>query len=691
MTRVRASTAKSEVEKRAVAASASWHQYVRAPSNDTVLPVGILADETLGNVTNPEALLTSGGALTILSRRTNYSVIPTVVVDFGQNVVGFLVIKFAGATSNSPGIRLAFSETVEYLGNTSDFSRSDNGDTITPGSDQIAVPSTPFTWTDTHGCAINGNQVCSDGLHGFRYVKIYLDALPSDAPYTSRNGTVLIDSISLNWSAYLGTPDTFSGYFECSDPQLNQFWYDASYTNEMCIDTFRADDTDPRGSSSPTLIGKTVLYDGAKRDRDPYVGDLAVAARTLYLTHNASEAVRNILADLADHQTADGWIPPASIFNYTLALLDYPLWWVTCSYDYYIYTNDTSYIETYYPTLLRVLENFYPSITSNRTSLITKGKNGTSGYGDYAFLPRTGAVTYYNALYVLALKNAAEIATYLGNSSDAARWTSRASIVSTAINNNNWDASAGAYIDSPADPISHPQDGNSLSIISGVAPPTRAKSILTYLTENTTLPYGNAFYDNDAIGANYSQRVYAFISYFEISARFQTNLPDSALEEIRRLYSWMSTNDPGNTFWEGIGPGGSKYEGGFTSAAHGWSTGVLPALTNYVLGVLPTGPGFRTWSVRPMPGDLEFARGRVSTPNGPLNVRWNVGNSSDEFEFRLVVDAPLATSGRVSVPVVSGNGTVLLDSIPVVNVTVAEDGYLTLEVLGGEHDISVMK
>lgn len=126
MTRVKASTAKSEVEKRAVAASASWHQYVRAPSNDTVLPLGILADETLGNVTNPEALLTSGGALTILSRRTNYSVIPTVVVDFGQNVVGFLVIKFAGATSNSPGIRLAFSETLEYLGNTSDFSRSDN-------------------------------------------------------------------------------------------------------------------------------------------------------------------------------------------------------------------------------------------------------------------------------------------------------------------------------------------------------------------------------------------------------------------------------------------------------------------------------------------------------------------------------------------------------------------------------------
>ncbi|MDW6064210.1 hypothetical protein SAZ11_47610 [Streptomyces sp. FXJ1.4098] len=53
-----------------------------------------------------------------------------------------------------------------------------------------------------------------------------------------------------------------------------------------------------------------MLHDGPKRDRDPYVGDLAVSARTLYLTHDeAAAAARNVLADLADHQRADGWIP----------------------------------------------------------------------------------------------------------------------------------------------------------------------------------------------------------------------------------------------------------------------------------------------------------------------------------------------------------------------------------------------
>lgn len=81
----------------------------------------------------------------------------------------------------------------------------------------------------------------------------------------------------------------------------------------MCTDVFRDNDTDPRNSASPTLIRKMVIFDGAKRDRDPYVGDLAVSARTVYLTHDISDVVVNILSDLADHQREDGWIPPASM------------------------------------------------------------------------------------------------------------------------------------------------------------------------------------------------------------------------------------------------------------------------------------------------------------------------------------------------------------------------------------------
>lgn len=51
---------------------------------------------------------------------------PAVVVDFGQVVVGFLSISFAGASDNNPGIRLAFSETTQFLTDLCDFTRSFN-------------------------------------------------------------------------------------------------------------------------------------------------------------------------------------------------------------------------------------------------------------------------------------------------------------------------------------------------------------------------------------------------------------------------------------------------------------------------------------------------------------------------------------------------------------------------------------
>lgn len=112
-----------------------WQKYVRAPSSTTVLPASIVSSYTQGNVTNPDALLTVGGDSTVLTRPVPASgaedVVPQIVVDFGQNLVGYLSINFAGASSDAAGlagIRLAFSETIDYgyLTNVSDFSRSQN-------------------------------------------------------------------------------------------------------------------------------------------------------------------------------------------------------------------------------------------------------------------------------------------------------------------------------------------------------------------------------------------------------------------------------------------------------------------------------------------------------------------------------------------------------------------------------------
>lgn len=382
----------------------TWWKYVRGPSSNTISPFRLLDKYTSGNVSNAQGLIRGG--IATLTREGADEDIPSLVLDFGQNYAGIVAIDFAGAepsgqglpnTTSLPGITLAFSETLQFLSNRSDFTRSDNqpaGEKFTNGTDQIAVQKQPYTWTNQLGCQFpEDHKVCSDGFHGFRYLRISLQALDEDAPYTTGLGSVSLSSVKLQYSGFSGTPDTFKGYFESSNETLNQWWYDGVYTNDLATDIFRANDTEPRDAFTPGLAGKVVLHDGAKRDRDPYVGDLAVSALTLYMSHSDPSAARNVLADLADNQRADGWIPPASIRNYTLPLFDYPLWWVVCSSDLVMYTADTDYLDRYYPNLVKVLDVYYPNCT-NADGLLEKGLGNSAGYGDYAFLPRTGVITY---------------------------------------------------------------------------------------------------------------------------------------------------------------------------------------------------------------------------------------------------------------------------------------------------------
>ncbi|UKZ97108.1 uncharacterized protein TrAFT101_011876 [Trichoderma asperellum] len=682
----------------------SWQKYVRSPASQIVKPVGIVSNSTIGNVSNPNGVI-GGQEPTVLSRNTESDQLPTIVVDFGQNVVGILRLQFSGSQSLStglPGLRLAFSETTEYLTDRSDFTRSDNasgGEKLTNGTDQVAVKDGSYTWSDLHGCD-NGSQVCSDGLHGFRYVKIWLEALASDAPYTSSLGSVSISGVSLEWSAYLGTPDTFTGSFECSDEDLTQWWYDGVYTVDMGTDVFLANETEPRSASSPTLEGKQVLFDGAKRDRDPYVGDLAVSSLTSYLSHDFAESSRNVLEDLAQHQRSDGWIPPASINNYGLPLFDYPLWWVVCSVDLVMYTGNASYANAYWGTLTKALDGYYLSNIDGVTGLLDKND---TGYGDYAFLPRSGPVTYYNALYVHALSYASQLATSLGRNDDAGRWSSRAASVGKALISHNFDQSVGAFYDGGPCPGAaagtycnvHAQDGNSIAILAGVTNDTTSAQILNYWQNATSQEYGNAFYDSSILspGDQFNNRVYAFISYFEIAARFATpGQASSAFDELRRLYGWMASHDPQITMWEGIGPGGAPYEGAFTSMAHGWSTGIVPLLTGYVLGVKPQSPGFQTWKICPVVdgGGLTWAKGEVPTPQGKITVSWETEDAQTGVVFTLDIETPDNSSGVVCVPIMGlNNPTISMDGAPINVSSNPTTGWASVDATGGKHVFTV--
>ena len=173
--------------------------------------------------------------------------------------------------------------------------------------------------------------------------------------------------------------------------------------------------------------------------------------------------------------------------------------------------------------------------------------------------------------------------------------------------------------------------------------PTARPPALTYLWNHGRQEYGNTFVDTQAWdgpdwGWQAQLRVYPFISYFELAARFEAGEDPLAYDLLRRTWGYMLTHGPG-TMWETIGPYGGGPTDGNPSYDAGWSSGGAPALTQYVLGVEATSPGYATFTVSPHTDTLDWAEGDVPTPHGPIHVYW----AQTDRRLTLQVSAPAGT------------------------------------------------
>ena len=358
-----------------------------------------------------------------------------------------------------------------------------------------------------------------------------------------------------------------------------------------------------------------------------------------------------------------------------------------------MYTGDTKLIDEHWDVLKKALDEYYPAHFDEDIGLLDKTD---SKYGDYAFLPRKGPITYYNALYIHALTYAGRLAKHTGHDDDAERWSERASEIPEKLIARNFDVESGAFLDGGPCPDAEEgsicdvraQDGNGIAILAGVTNETLSRSILDYWSENTKQPYGNAFYDSSILAPDerFDERVYALISFFELSARFITSGTEaSAFEEIRRLYGWMASHDPGVTQWEGIGPGGGSYQGPFMSYAHAWATGIVPLMSNYVLGVKPTAPGFKEWTICPVvKGDLEWAKGVIPTPEDSIKVFWEKREDGERSSVEIKIVAPEGTEGEICVPDIG------VDVMEVkLNGEVQDKNEKRIKVKSGKHTLTV--
>ena len=145
-----------------------------------------------------------------------------------------------------------------------------------------------------------------------------------------------------------------------------------------------------------------------------------------------------------------------------------------------------------------------------------------------------------------------------------------------------------------------------------------------------------------------------FNQYFILRALARMNRPDEALTTVRDQWGGQIKYG-GTTFFEVYRPSWNDALGqndavpncqvGYTSLAHPWGGGVTKWLSEEVLGIKPTAPGFASVEISPRPGrTLTWVEGTVPSPHGPISARFDMQRGAARLQI------PPGTVARVGIP-----------------------------------------
>jgi hypothetical protein len=593
----------------------NWQSLVPAPASSNVRPVQIV--RTSGSVTNAGALTGQGTGSTTL-RTTSGGSPATVVLDFGKEVGGdpYAVVSSStpsGGSSNT--LRITTSEALPFLtANSSGIYNNDNGSPIT--------------------LAVTGARTYTGGLRGgFRFMAVQL----------TTPGTVTLTAAGLNFRAYRATPDRYQGWFMSSDDQLNRMWYAGAYTAQM--------DMVPVGVAS--CFNVPVVFDGAKRDRAIWSGDLLITNPVMQLSLGTKSVpyVKGSIDRIMNLQASNGRLTSAvgfrgcGKFDYAVT---YSAYSAIIAIQYYRYTGDTAYITALRPRLQAAAA--YHATRLNANGLVVTNDP------DYWQTTQSGEVTEYSLAYYELLQNMIWMESRVGTAARVTEYTNKATALRNAINARLWNASAGLYKHTYDRPNVFPLDANMNAIRLGVAPPERVQGILTYFRSRWQTHGSQISQPAPSMADPYGHTIEPLNNTWEVMARFDSGDTAGAVELLRR--HWGIQVDPNSgyytgTFWEFVNSNGLPSRG-FDSLAHAWGAGPTQLITESILGPTTVNPGYSTWQVKPRPGTLNWAQGQVPTARGALTVRWARDAAN---QFRIQVTAPAGTSGQVWVPLLSANAT----------------------------------
>lgn len=417
--------------------------------------------------------------------------------------------------------------------------------------------------------------------------------------------------------------------FACSDETLNAVW-------SLCKQTMKA----------TTVFG---VYIDGERERIPYEGDAYINQLSHYACDLDPRVARATFAHLL---VQPSWPTEWSLHMPLIAAADYRA------------TGDPVLARTHYEALRRTLlmEKARGDGLLVASAIVDWPAGERDGYNDNVTDPlefrQVGPMvnTVANAFYCHALGEMAMLARVLGKPDEVRELECKRAQATESFNRVFLDPDRGLYRDGEGS--SHISlHANLFPLAFGLAPGECVPGIADFLESR-----GMAC---SVYGAQYL-----------LEALFKAGRDRYAvsLMAARTQRSWWHMLEAGSTLtWEAWDVAFKKN----LTWNHAWGAAPANLVSRFVLGVRPLEPGYAKILVAPQPGSLNWARGKVPTAAGPVQVQ--VAN--DEI-FRLELELPVPAS--VILPA-RRERRVWLDGRPV-DARLA-DGILTVETTPGRHSL----
>lgn len=516
-----------------------------------------------------EHLLREGTGQTDLTNKyicrmtSTQEALPSILLDFGEELHGGLQIVTGMPGDHTPiRVRVRFGESVSEAmsevgekGATNDHAMRDM---------EIQLP-----WL---GVAEIGNS-------GYRFVRI--DMLDADRDLHLKE----VRAISIYRDI------EYRGEFKSSDERLNKIWQVGARTVHLNMQEY--------------------LWDGIKRDRLVWIGDMHPEVTTITNVFGANEVVPKSLDLARDTTDLPAWMSGIS---------SYSIWWLLIHRDWYYYTGDKAYLEQQKTYMTALLKQLLSKVDAEGIECLDGNR-----FLDWPSNANPVAIhAGLQALMVMAMDAGAELSEILGDqqlSKDCRAMYEKMKAAAPKVSKLYFEQGKA-----PHEPGT--KQGAALLVLADLMDPVKA--------------------DKEILSVSGARGFSTFYGYYMLQAMAKAGNYNGAMQIIRDF--WGAMLDLGATsFWEDfnvdwlpnaapideIVPEGKKdihgdygaycYVGFRHSLCHGWASGPTSWLTEHVLGVKVIEPACRVVRIKPHLGDLDWVEGKFPTPFGDIEISHRKG------------------------------------------------------------------